>query len=61
MKKYDVIKANSLSQLIEMLKESFLTGLTALGSPAVIYMRNKYNQRIPIYYQAVAMARVKGK
>jgi hypothetical protein len=55
MKKYDVIKASSPAELIIMVQERILTGLTALGSPAVIYMRNKRNNRIALYYQAVAV------
>jgi hypothetical protein len=59
MKKYDVLKANSLAELIQMVKESIVTGLTALGIPEVVYIRNTRNKRVPVYYQAVAMAYIK--
>ncbi len=55
MKKYDVVKATSFAELIIMVQERILTGLIALGSPAVIYMRNKQDKRTAVYYQAVAV------
>ena len=58
MTKYDVVKANSLQGLRKRISDKIASGLTPLGYPAVVYMRNTFNKRIAIYYQSVALVQL---
>ena len=51
---FEVVKATSLSELKHVLRERISTGLIPLGLPSVIQMRNKFNERMAVFYQSVA-------
>jgi hypothetical protein len=55
---YQVVKATSIQELERILKEKIRIGLTPLGLPSMVHMRNKLNERIAVFYQSVAFTGV---
>jgi hypothetical protein len=54
---YQVIKAGSIKELKDIVKEKIRMGLTPLGFPSVIHIRNQFNERMAVFYQPVAFTR----
>ncbi|MDO1448167.1 hypothetical protein Q0590_17975 [Rhodocytophaga aerolata] len=51
---YQVVKATSIKELQYLLEEKIRLGLTPLGIPSIIHIRNKWNERMAVFYQSVA-------
>jgi hypothetical protein len=55
MTSYDVVKASSLKDVRRLIARKICSGLTPLGYSSVMHMRDKFNKRIAVYYQSIAL------